>query len=203
MSLKKQKYFILFILIAINTALSTTFIIYENKWYIYLFVLAMASLLNSINSIGNMLYKMITSIDYNKIYRQNPNNYVYIIPCYNESKEELEEAYNVIRFLKGKINEVNLLNAKLLYSNKLFRNFTLTEGQKMKVIENFDRAGNTREVKLVFSTLAESFKRPTTKKRVVKESYASKPVRTTAPKTQVLNEGFELANRWKKLAGLL
>lgn len=90
MSLKKQKYFILFILIAINTALSTTFIIYENKWYIYLFVLAMASLLNSINSIGNMLYKMITSIDYNKIYRQNPNNYVYIIPCYNESKEELE-----------------------------------------------------------------------------------------------------------------
>jgi hypothetical protein len=107
--------------------------------------------------------------------------------------------------LKSIINEVNLLNAKLLYTNKLFRNFELTEGQKMKVIENFDRAGNTREVKLVFSTLAESFNRPT-KKRVVKESYASKATATTAPKketTQVLSEGFELANRWKKLAGLL
>ena len=34
----------------------------------------------------------------------------------------LEEAYKVIRFLKSKINEVNLLNAKLLFSNKLFRN---------------------------------------------------------------------------------
>lgn len=122
-----------------------------------------------------------------------------------EARAELEEAYNTVRQLKTIISEVNLLNAKLLFTNKLFRNFDLSEGQKMKVIENFDRAGNTREVKLVFSTLAESFKRPTAKKRVVKESYASKPVATTAPKKEstVITEGFELANRWKKLAGLL
>jgi hypothetical protein len=118
-------------------------------------------------------------------------------------KEELEEAYKTVRQLKTIINEVNLLNAKLLYTNKLFRNFELSEGQKMKVIENFDRAANTREVKLVFSTLAESFNRPT-KKRVVKESSASKPVATTAPKTtNVITEGFAQAERWKKLAGLL
>jgi hypothetical protein len=123
----------------------------------------------------------------------------------DDTKSELEEAYRTVKQLKSIINEVNLLNAKLLYTNKLFRNFELNEAQKMKVIENFDRAGNTREVKLVFSTLAESFNRPT-KKRVVKESIASKPIRTTAPSvetTQVLSEGFELANRWKKLAGLL
>jgi len=118
-----------------------------------------------------------------------------------ESSEDLEEAYNVIRFLKGKINEVNLLNAKLLYSNKLFRNFTLSEGQKMKVIENFDRAFTLREVKLVYSTLAEGFKMPSTK-RVVKESFASKPVASTKPAKQVISEGTELANRFKKLAGL-
>jgi hypothetical protein len=119
---------------------------------------------------------------------------------------DLQEAYNTVKQLKSIINEVNLLNAKLLYTNKLFRNFELSENQKMKVIENFDRAGNPREVKLVFTTLAESFKRPATKKRVVKESAASRPTRTTAPSkqtTQVLSEGFELANRWKKLAGLL
>jgi hypothetical protein len=121
-----------------------------------------------------------------------------------ETKSELEEAYKTVKKLTSIINEVNLLNAKLLYTNKLFRNFELSEGQKMKVIENFDRAGNTREVKLVFSTLAESFKRPETKKRVVKESYASKATQTTAPKSApILNEGFELADRWKKLAGLL
>jgi len=123
-----------------------------------------------------------------------------------EKDEELQEAYRTVKHLQSVINEVNLLNAKLLYTNKLFRNFELNEAQKMKVIENFDRAANTREAKLVFATLAESFAKPSVKKRVVKESYASKATATTAPSaetTQVLSEGFELANRWKKLAGLL
>lgn len=120
-----------------------------------------------------------------------------------EHGEELEEAYNVIRFLKGKINEVNLLNAKLLYSNKLFRNFSLNESQKMKVIENFDRAFNLREVKLVYSTLAESFKSPAVTRKIVKESFASKPVASTKPAKQVISEGADLANRFQKLAGLI
>ena len=120
---------------------------------------------------------------------------------------ELQEAYKTVKHLKSVINEVNLLNAKLLYTNKLFRNFELSESQKMKVIENFDRAANTREAKLVFSTLAESFQKPSAGKKIVKESksMASRPVGTTAPSketTQVLTEGFEQANRWKKLAGL-
>ena len=131
--------------------------------------------------------------------------------CFAENKElksTLGEAYDTVSHLKSVINEVNLLNAKLLYTNKLFRNFDLNEGQKMKVIENFDRAGNTREAKLVFATLAESFHKPTAGKRIVKESksMASKPVASTAPSketTQVLTEGFEQANRWKKLAGLI
>jgi len=120
--------------------------------------------------------------------------------------EELQEAYNTIKSLRGTINEVNLLNAKLLYTNKLFRNFELSENQKMTVIENFDRAGTTREVKLVFSTLAESFQFPIKKRKIVKESFASKPSGTTAPSTKtkrIINEGNELADRWKKLAGLL
>jgi hypothetical protein len=125
-----------------------------------------------------------------------------------ELKETLGEAYDTVSHLKSVINEVNLLNAKLLYTNKLFRNFDLNEGQKMKVIENFDRAGNTREAKLVFATLAESFHKPKRGKKIVKESksMASKPVASTAPSketTQVLTEGFEQANRWKKLAGLI
>ena len=121
-----------------------------------------------------------------------------------EMKEELEEAYKTVEHLKSVINEVNLLNAKLLYTNKLFRNFELSENQKMKVIENFDRAGNTREVKLVFSTLAENFTVPVKKRKVVKEGTASKATQSTAPATKtIINEGNELANRWKKLAGLL
>jgi len=118
-----------------------------------------------------------------------------------EVEADLEEAYKVIRFLKSKINEVNLLNAKLLFSNKLFRNYPLSESQKMKVIENFDRAKSLREVKLVFGTLAESFTVNKTRRKIVKESYASKATRSTAPK-KILSEGNALAARWKKLANL-
>jgi hypothetical protein len=116
---------------------------------------------------------------------------------------KVEEAYRVIKFLKNKINEVNLLNAKLLFSNKLFRNFELNESQKMKVIENFDRASNLREVKLVFSTICESLTvSKAAKKQNIKEGYASKPVRSTAPKKEILSESNALAARWKKLANL-
>ena len=131
-----------------------------------------------------------------------------------EMEKELQEAYKTVKYLKGVINEVNLLNAKLLYTNKLFRNFELSENQKMTVIENFDRAASTREAKLVFATLAESFKRPSTTRRAIKESKmatkpnasASRAATGTAPSkqtTQILSEGFEYANRWKKLAGLI
>lgn len=120
-----------------------------------------------------------------------------------DAEEDLKEAIRVIKFLKNKINEVNLLNAKLLFSNKLFRNFELNESQKMKVIENFDRASNLREVKLVFSTICESLTvSKNNKKQNIKESYASKPVRSTAPKKEILSESNALAARWKKLANL-
>lgn len=120
-----------------------------------------------------------------------------------EMEENLQEAYKVIKFLRSKINEVNLLNAKLLYSNKLFRTYSLNEGQKLKVIENFDRAQNLREVKLLYTALAENFTGNKNKK-AIKESFASKPVASTKPAEKtVLNEGDVLANRFKKLAGLI
>jgi len=119
-----------------------------------------------------------------------------------DAAKDLDEAYNVIRFLKGKINEVNLLNAKLLFSNKLFRNHSMNESQKMKVIENFDRASTIREVKLVYATLSEGFAMTGKTKRTIKESYASKPSRSTAPQKEIISEGTDLTARWKKLANL-
>ena len=114
---------------------------------------------------------------------------------------DLEEAYKTIESLQSTINEVNLLNAKLLYTNKLFRTFDLNEGQKIKVLENFDRTSSVREVKLVFTTLAENLNVVKKKKVVVKEGYASKVTKSSAPK-KIISEGNEMAARWKKLAGL-
>tara|TARA_R110000744_G_scaffold135942_2_gene245642 strand:+ start:730 stop:1656 length:927 start_codon:yes stop_codon:yes gene_type:complete len=118
-----------------------------------------------------------------------------------EEESDLEEAYKVIRFLKSKINEVNLLNSKLLYSNKLFRGNSLSESQKMKVIETFDRANSVREVKLVYSTLAESITNYVPKKRV-NESFASKTIGSTKPSKGVIVESNTFATRMQRLAGL-
>jgi len=119
-------------------------------------------------------------------------------------EEELNEAYSAVKYLRTKLSEVNLLNAKLLYVNKLFRN-NLTETQKVKVIETFDRAKTVREAKLVYATLSESIKAATvstksTTKKSVMEGLASKP--TTKTKS-VINEGNDIANRFKKLAGII
>ena len=125
-----------------------------------------------------------------------------------EETKKLKEAYATIRFMKDKLSEVNLLNAKLLFTNKLFRNNGLDEGQKLRVIETFDRAGSVREVKLVYSTLAESLKydaKATKKVKKITEGLASKPSKSTKPKAKStpLNEGNVMANRFKKLAGLI
>jgi hypothetical protein len=114
-------------------------------------------------------------------------------------KKELEEAYNAIATMRDSLNEVNMLNAKLLFTNKLFKAHNLNEGQKVKVIDTFDRARTIREVKLVYATLSESF---SSKKTLVKESVASKPVASTKPTKIILSEGEQIANRFKKLAGL-
>jgi len=118
-------------------------------------------------------------------------------------KSEIKEHRKVIHFMRSKLNEVNLLNAKLLFSNKLFRAFGLNNNQKLKVVETFDRTKNLREVKLVYATLAESFKKPGNRlSESVKKGSASKPVRSTKPKA-VLSEGQELKARFKKLANIL
>ena len=117
---------------------------------------------------------------------------------------EVKEHREVVKFLRDKLNEVNLLNAKLLFSNKLFRAFGLSNEQKLKVVETFDRTSNLREIKLVYSTLAESFKGTSVKPIKESKGSSSKPVASTKPaKEEVISEGAELKNRFKKLANIL
>jgi len=118
---------------------------------------------------------------------------------------ELEEALSTVKTLQSTINEVNLLNAKLLYANRLFRAYNLNNEQKSKVVENLDRTSSVREVKLVYATLAESMNFTGTEKRtkkVVAEA-ASKPVASTAPAKEIISENTNvLAERFKQLANI-
>jgi len=118
-------------------------------------------------------------------------------------QNELGEHRKVVQYLRSKLNEVNLLNAKLLFTNKLFRAHAMTEDKKVKVIEQFDRARTLREVKLVYATLAEAFgKRSTAREITESKGSASKPVASTKSK-KVISEGSDLKDRFKKLANII
>jgi hypothetical protein len=122
-------------------------------------------------------------------------------------ESELKEYKEAVVFLKDKLHEVNILNAKLLFTNKLFKEYALDNNQKLKVVETFDRAQTTREIKLVYSTLAEQFgdNGSIVTRKSISES-ASSPVSSTKPSKQsrkVITEEDAVANRFKKLAGLI
>ena len=117
---------------------------------------------------------------------------------------ELEEALETIEELRTQLQEVNLLNAKLLYVNKVFKANNLTESQKVNVVAAFDKAETVKEVKLVFETVS---KNVVAKPAAIKEhrSFASKATgnaQTTAPK-EILSEVSEQVSRWQKLAGII
>jgi len=112
---------------------------------------------------------------------------------------ELQEAYKTIENLKKEINEVNLLNIKLLYTNKIFRAKSLTEAQKIKVLSSFDKATTKKEAQLIYETLLEGFKTQPTKSPI-KESLV-KTAATVVTKTKPIIENDAFA-RMRELAGI-
>ena len=118
-------------------------------------------------------------------------------------KAELKDATSIINTLRSDLNEVNLLNAKLLYTNKIFKEKTLNESQKVKVLSSFDKATTVKEVKLVYSTLNEGLK---VKNTPIRENLGRASKSTTTPVVntkQPIVESNEVFNRMRKLAGLI
>ena len=121
---------------------------------------------------------------------------------HDDKTEELEEAMATIAILKKDLNEINLLNAKLLYTNKIFRSKSLTESQKVKVLTAFDKATTKKEVELVYETLNEGLKVSTiSTKSPIKESLgsASRALGSAISKPIIENDAF---SRMRELAGL-
>ena len=160
-----------------------------------------------------------------KSYKRNKN--VSKIKTLKESgcrstKHELSETKKALTKVRGELNEVNLLNSKLLYVNRIFKQNDLDDAQKLRVVETLDKAGTTKEAKLIYETIKDSFnisnevieneikkeirnsvKR--TPKKSIRENYgmASKAAGlSTAPKKSVLNESNDMVSRMQKLANI-
>ena len=117
-----------------------------------------------------------------------------------------KEAMDEIQELKKELNEVNLLNAKLLYTNKIFKAKNLTESKKVKVLKAFDKAKDVRQAKTIFETLSDGLLDKS--KSTVNESIKGAASRATgvepkASKKQPIIESNEVYNRMRQLAGLI
>jgi hypothetical protein len=115
------------------------------------------------------------------------------------NEAELDE----VEELKKELQEVNLLNAKLLYTNKIFKSKNLSEDKKVKVLKAFDKAETVKEAKVIFETLNEGIVSRNTNSMVneVKGS-ASKAmgISQTTKQPIVENDAFL---RMQKLAGII
>ena len=119
-------------------------------------------------------------------------------------KMRFKEAIDEINALKVEVNEVNLLNAKLLYTNKIFKAKNLSEGKKVKVLKAFDKAATVKEAKFIFETLNEGVisSKSTPMINEVKGS-ASKATGIISEAKKPIIESNDVYNRMRKLAGLI
>ena len=138
----------------------------------------------------------------NSTNKKFPNGASHTVSEEVEEKSELDQALETIETLQKELNEVNILNAKLLYVNKIFKANNLSESQKVNVIAAFDKAETVKEVKLVYETVADNV--GTKKETTIKEhkGSASKATGTTASKPEVINLS-ESVLRMQKLAGII
>ena len=123
----------------------------------------------------------------------------------NIKLQETKKAYNTVR---NELNEVNLLNSKLLYVNRIFKAQNLSEAQKLRVVETLDKAESVKEAKLIYETVKDTFtiskKKKTNPNRSIRENFgmASKATLTSAPRKSVLNESNDMVARMQKLANI-
>ena len=116
--------------------------------------------------------------------------------------EEVSKALKEIEVLKTELNEVNLLNAKLLYTNKIFRDKNLTEDKKVKVLKAFDKASTVKEAKVIYETLNEGLINKSADIKSIKGS-ASKATGTAPVANKPIVESDVMVERFKKLAGII
>lgn len=119
-----------------------------------------------------------------------------------KSKEDMKETLDTINALRNELNEVNLLNAKLLYVNKIFKAKNLSESQKLKVINSFDKATTTKEAKVVFESLSATLEAISAKK-TIKESFGFASKAAGNAPNKVIVESNDVITRMQKLANII
>jgi hypothetical protein len=111
-------------------------------------------------------------------------------------KENLKKVTNTL-------NEVNIVNARLLYTNKILGNVSLNERQKSQIAETISKATTVDEAKTIYETLKGTMQ-TVVEKRTVPQSLSEAVQRAPSPFLPRNNNpsADPIAERWKLIAGI-
>ena len=125
----------------------------------------------------------------------------------NEKKrlaKDYEQLKSIALKMKDNLQEVNLSNARLVYTNRVFNSVSLNERQKSKIVEALSKSRTVEEVKVIYETLQSTVGTASRKRAPESLSEAINRKSTTLPRRKNKRSvGSEHAvNRMKKLAGI-
>ena len=119
---------------------------------------------------------------------------------------ENEALYEAVESLKTKFDEMNLINAKLLYTNKVLSNGSLNERQKNEIVESIQSTDSVEKAKVVYETLQSAVGTPKTGPKSLSEAVGRRTNTSMLLKAQESQKSNNLqetfANRMKALAGI-
>tara|TARA_A200000159_G_scaffold157511_1_gene173704 strand:+ start:146 stop:1132 length:987 start_codon:yes stop_codon:yes gene_type:complete len=115
---------------------------------------------------------------------------------------------SVMHKMTTRLAEVNLSNAKLLYTNRVLTNTSLNERQKNKIVESIESADSVTKAKTIFETLQNAVSTSSTAKGKTVNSLSEAVRRNSSPyairgnesEPQKLNDAF--SDRMRRLAGI-
>jgi len=122
----------------------------------------------------------------------------------SQLSDKIQNYENVVEQLKETVYDVNLSNARLLYTNRVLRNNSLNERQKDKIVDAISKAGSVNEAKTIFDTLQSTVEsKPRRRPETLGEAIRSPSSVIRASRKAPEKRADPIAERMKKLAGII
>jgi len=119
----------------------------------------------------------------------------------NELKQDNSNLQKTILHLKERLEEVNLSNARLLYTNRVLNSTSLNERQKTRIVESISNADSVEEAKVIYETLQSAVGDKTKSSPQSLREAVERPS-STLPRRRETNAQNPHFNRMRALAGI-
>jgi hypothetical protein len=117
--------------------------------------------------------------------------------------EKLSNYEKAVGQLRESLQDVNLSNGRLLYTNRVLRNLSLNERQKDKIVEAISNAGSVTDAKVIYETLQSAVEaKPKRSPKTLSEAISNKRSSVIRATRKESATSDPLQQRMKRLAGI-